>query len=99
MLQTLKRYTTTEGARVRQLESLLKKWLTNQLLPPAPNRPRAVTFKLDAGDRSCFLNPLAVEVGGTSYIDIDVRDEQGSKVLMTLRISPDRGQYVKTLWR
>lgn len=96
MLSNLKRYLTAEGAQQRSMESAVKEWLRRQLLTPAPNRPRDVTL---SNGRTCHINPCAVNVEGTEYIDLDVRKQQGGKVIMTVRIDPSTARYITTLWR
>lgn len=100
MLQKVKRLVTAEAARNSHLETQLKKWLAEQLLPPAPGRPRDVVLgKGTLLQRSCHINPCAVTVKGTEYVDLDVRSRQGSKVIMTIRIRAGNGAYTQTLWR
>lgn len=100
MLQGIKRLVTAEAARNGHLETQLKKWLIEQLLPPAPGRPRELMLgKGTLLQRSCHINPCAVKVKGTEYVDLDVRGQQGSKVIMTIRIRADSGRYAQTLWR
>ncbi len=84
--------------RRRPLEIQLKRWLNEQILQPAANRPRDVVVgKGTLFEQTCHVNPCAVAIGGVEYIDLDVRDEQGGKVIMTIRTRA--GRYVETLWR
>lgn len=100
MLRGVRKVVTAEGARRRHLENQVKSWLNEQLLPPAPGRPRDVVLgKGTLFQRSCHINPCAVTVRGVEYVDLDVRNTQGGKVIMTVRVQAGSGRFVKTLWR
>ena len=100
MLRKVVRFVTPEMARRRILEEQLKAWLRKQLLAPAPGRPRNVVLGEGTSfERTCHVNPCATTVRGVEYIDLDVRDEQGGKVIVTIRLSATHGRYVETLWR
>jgi hypothetical protein len=50
-------------------------------------------------ERSCHINPCANNVQGVECVDLDVRDKQGGKVIMTIRIHAGGGTYMETIWR
>jgi hypothetical protein len=100
MLAALKRAMTAEGRERKQLETLVRQWLGQQLLPPAPGRPRVLTFNEDTvNERVCHVTPCFVAIDDVAYVDLDVRMTQSSGVVMTIRTVAARGDYVETFWR